>query len=215
MLTVFDDGYDGVLPQDEKESRALILHVDYDEMLVTLRKQFTHPGERVLAKAMGNAQLLPDGGMFVGWGTNPYFSEFDADGKLILDGELIKGDPTYRSFIGDWSGHPAERPAAAARHRSGGATVYASWNGATEVASWTVFAGRAQPAMTQAPLGAQVRFRDRHRGAEQGALLLRAGARCARSPAVQVSSSQDRLSPACPRPFTPGVPELLSYARVP
>ena len=150
VLTVFDDGYDGVLPQDEKESRALILHVDYDEMLVTLRKQFIHPGERVLAKAMGNAQLLPGGGMFVGWGTNPYFSEFDADGKLVLDGELIKGDPTYRSFIGEWSGHPIELPAAAARHRSGGATVYASWNGATDVASWTVLAGTSQSGLTQA-----------------------------------------------------------------
>ena len=149
VLTVFDDGYDGVLREDEKESRALILNVDYDRMLVTLRKQFIHPGARVLAKAMGNAQLLPGGGMFVGWGTNPHFSEFDADGRLILDGELIKGDPAYRSFIGDWSGHPAELPAAAARHRAGGATVYASWNGATDVASWTVFAGHAQTALTE------------------------------------------------------------------
>ena len=150
VLTVFDDGYDGVLPEDEKESRALILNVDHDEMLVTLRKEFTHPGQRVLAKAMGNAQLLPDGGIFVGWGTNPYFSEFDAEGRLILDGELIKGDPTYRSFIGDWTGHPRELPAAAARHRAGGATVYVSWNGATEVASWTVFAGKTQSSLAQA-----------------------------------------------------------------
>jgi len=144
VLTVFDDGYDGVLPEDEKQSRALILNVDYDRMLVTLRKQFIHPGARVLAKAMGNAQMLPHGGMFVGWGTNPYFSEFSADGKLLLDGQLTKGDPTYRSFIGDWTGHPAELPAAAARHRAGGATVYASWNGATEAATWTVLAGGAQ-----------------------------------------------------------------------
>lgn len=144
VMTVFDDGYDGVMPKDEDQSRALILHVDYDKMLVTLDRQFTHPGVPVLARAMGNAQLLPDGGMFVGWGTNPYFSEFSSDGKLLLDGQLTKGDPTYRSYIGDWSGHPADLPAVAARHRSGGTTVYASWNGATEVASWTVYAGRDQ-----------------------------------------------------------------------
>jgi Arylsulfotransferase (ASST) len=144
VLTVFDDGYDGVLPKNENQSRALILDIDYGRMLVTLRRQFTHPGALVLAKAMGNAQLLPGGGMFVGWGTNPYFSEFSADGKLILDGQLTKGNPTYRSFIGEWSGHPVELPAAAARRRPGGATVYASWNGATDVASWTVLAGKAQ-----------------------------------------------------------------------
>jgi hypothetical protein len=148
-LTVFDDGYDGVLPKNEKQSRALILDVDYDSMLVTLRKDFIHRGELVLSKAMGNAQLLPDGGMFVGWGTNPYFSEFSPDGKLLMDGQLIKGDPTYRSFIGDWSGHPTGLPAVAARRRPGGSTVYASWNGATEVASWSVLAGAAQTRLTR------------------------------------------------------------------
>jgi hypothetical protein len=88
--------------------------------------------------------------MFVGWGTNPYFSEFDADGKLLLDGVLVKGDPTYRSFIGDWEGHPVELPAAAARHASDDATIYASWNGATEVASWNVLAGRTRTSLTPA-----------------------------------------------------------------
>jgi hypothetical protein len=149
VLTAFDDGYDGVLPKNEKQSRALILNVDYDRMLVTLRKDFTHPGDLVLAKAMGNAQMLPGGGMFVGWGTNPYFSEFDADGRLVLDGMLIKGDPTYRSFIGEWSGYPTEMPAAAARHRSGGAVVYASWNGATEVATWNVLAGKTRTSLAK------------------------------------------------------------------
>jgi Arylsulfotransferase (ASST) len=147
-LTVFDDGYDGVLPKNEKQSRALILNVDYDKMLVTLRKEFIHPGELILSKAMGNAQMLPGGGMFVGWGTNPYFSEFDAEGRLVLDGKLLKGDPTYRAFIGDWEGHPTELPAVAAKRVSGGAMVYVSWNGATEVASWNVLAGRTQSSWT-------------------------------------------------------------------
>jgi Arylsulfotransferase (ASST) len=148
-LTVFDDGYDGVLPKNEKQSRALILDVDYDRMLVTLRKEFTHPGALILSKAMGNAQMLPGGGMFVGWGTNPYFSEFDAQGRLILDGVLVKGDPTYRSFIGDWAGYPAEKPVAAVRHRAGGAVVYASWNGSTELASWNVLAGKTKTSLAK------------------------------------------------------------------
>lgn len=148
VLTVFDDGFDAVMPKDERESRALILDVDTDAMLVTLRRQFTNPVP-ILARAMGNTQLLPDGGVFVGWGTNPYFSEFSADGKLLLEGQLTKGDPAYRSFIGDWTGHPAEPPAAAARRHAGGAIVYASWNGATEVASWSVQAGRSSGSLTQ------------------------------------------------------------------
>ena len=148
VLTVFDDGYDAVMPKDEPQSRALILDVDTKAMLVTLRRQFTNP-DPVLARAMGNTQLLPHGGVFVGWGTNPYFSEFSADGKLLLEGQLTKGAPSYRSFIGDWAGHPAGPPAAAARHHAGGAMLYASWNGATEVASWTALAGRTSGSLTQ------------------------------------------------------------------
>jgi len=151
VMTVFDDGWDAVMPKDEKQSRALILDIDYDRMLVTLRRQFMNYKVPVLARAMGNTQLLPGGGVFVGWGTNPYFSEFSADGKVLLEGQLTKRDPTYRSFIGDWAGHPVDLPAVAARHRPGGATVYASWNGATEVARWTVLAGRAKTPLT--PIG--------------------------------------------------------------
>jgi Arylsulfotransferase (ASST) len=145
VLTIFDDG---ALPKEEKQSRALILNVDTDAMLVTLDRAFVHPDQRVLARAMGNAQLLPDGGMFVGWGTNPYFSDFGPDGQLLLEGQLIKGDPTYRSFIGDWYGMPAELPAVAVRHRAGGTTVYASWNGATEVAHWNVLAGKTATSLS-------------------------------------------------------------------
>ena len=155
VLTLFDDG---ALPKEEPQSRALILNVNTDAMLVTLTRAYTHPGVPVLARAMGNAQLLPDGRMFVGWGTNPYFSEFAPDGKLILGGELVKGDPTYRSFIGDWTGHPVEPPAVAVRRRAGGANVYASWNGATEVARWTVLAGRSHASMTQVGSAAWASF---------------------------------------------------------
>ncbi|HEX9033013.1 MAG TPA: arylsulfotransferase family protein [Streptosporangiaceae bacterium] len=154
LMTVFDDGFDGK-EKDEKESRALILDVDTDAMLVTLKRQFTHPGALVLAKAMGNVQLLPGGGVFVGWGTNLFFSEFSADGKLLLDGILAKGAPTYRSFIGDWDGHPTELPAVAVRRRNRGVAVYASWNGATAVASWTVLAGKTAASMT--PVGSAPR----------------------------------------------------------
>ena len=149
VLTVFDDGFDAVMPKDEKQSRALILDVDSAAMTVTLQRAFTN-SVPVLARAMGNTQFMPGGGVFVGWGTNPYFSEFSADGKLLLEGQLTKGDPAYRSFMGDWVGHPTEPPAVAARHHASGAMVYASWNGATEVASWTVLTGRSAGSLAPA-----------------------------------------------------------------
>ncbi len=146
VLTVFDNG---ASPDKEKSSRAIVLDVDYGKKHVTLRDQYVHPGKVLLSDAMGSAQLMPDGRMFVGWGTSPYFSEFAANGKLLLDGQITKGDPSYRAFLADWDGTPAQPPDVVAIAESGGATVYASWNGATNVASWTVHAGNSISSMSQ------------------------------------------------------------------
>jgi hypothetical protein len=140
QITVFDNGVPA-----EQHSRALLLNVNTNTMHVSLKKAFFHPGTpQYESGAMGSAQLLGDGRMFVGWGTEPHFSEFAPDGRLLLDGDIIKGDASYRAFTQNWSGHPSQPPAAAARHRTGGATVYASWNGATSARKWAVFAGRSR-----------------------------------------------------------------------
>jgi len=142
QMTVFDNGV-----PNEPQSRALLLAVDTTTMRVELKKAFVHPGAVYQSGAMGSAQLLSDGRMFVGWGTEPHFSEFAPDGSLLLDADIIKGDPSYRAFAQNWAGQPdprVELPAAAARQRSGGATVYASWNGATKVRWWVVYAGRTR-----------------------------------------------------------------------
>ena len=138
LLTVFDNG---AAPAQETHSRGLVLQLEVKKNAVALRKEYIHPGAVYLAGAMGSAQLLGDG-MFVGWGTVPAFSQFDSAGKLVLDGTIVKGDASYRAFTLPWSGHPTEKPAAAARHNGSGAIVYASWNGATGVAKWRVFAGK-------------------------------------------------------------------------
>jgi hypothetical protein len=143
QITIFDNGV-----PNEIHSRALLLDVNTSTMHASLKKAFVHPGTpQYESGAMGSAQLLPDGRMFVGWGTQPHFSEFSPSGSLLLDGDIIKGDPSYRAFTQDWTGHPAAPPAAAARHRTGGATVYASWNGATTAHSWAVYAGRTRGGM--------------------------------------------------------------------
>ncbi len=138
-LTLFDNG---ASPPYEPQSRALILRLDPAARRVRLVRAFTHPNPQILAHAMGNAELLPDGGMFVGWGAAPCYSEFAADGSLVMDAVMPVGNPSYRTFSRPWTGDPTERPAAAATARSDGATVYASWNGATRVASWGLLAGK-------------------------------------------------------------------------
>lgn len=90
---------------------------------------------------MGDDQTLANGNVFVGWGSQPYFSEYSKSGKLLLDASLPSPDLSYRATVENWVGLPDYPPQGAARAGSGQTAVYASWNGATEVSSWKVLAG--------------------------------------------------------------------------
>jgi hypothetical protein len=92
-------------------------------------------------------QILPNGNIFIGWGSAPVFSEFSPDGELIFNGRYPTNHNSYRAYRFPWVGRPDELPALAVRVVGQSATVYASWNGATEVASWRVIAGPAPEQM--------------------------------------------------------------------
>jgi hypothetical protein len=86
--------------------------------------------------------VLPNGNVFVGWGRGLAVSEFGDDGKLLFDFRVSPEHRSYRAFRFPWSGQPSKRPVAAAERTSRDElVVYASWNGATEVALWEVLAG--------------------------------------------------------------------------
>jgi len=139
VITIFDNG---AAPQKEPQSRGIIVKLDLTRMTATLQQAFTSPG-KVLANNQGSMQLLPEGRALVGWGAEPYFTEFDADGTVIMNGQLPNRDQSYRAFTGDWAGYPKDKPAVALRpNPSRGTAVYVSWNGATEVATWRVLAGK-------------------------------------------------------------------------
>jgi hypothetical protein len=144
-LSLFDDG--GAPPLIEKQSRAIVLDLDTRAMTARLHREFKHPAG-VAAANQGSVQILPDGRAFVGWGNEPYFSEFAPNGKITLDGEFPVGDQSYRAFTAAWAGKPTGTPTAEARvNPAGGSVVYVSWNGATDVASWTVRAGKTPTAL--------------------------------------------------------------------
>ncbi len=123
-------------------SRALILNVDHQAGTATVAAQFGQK-EGFETDYMGATREQSNGNVFVGWGSSPYFSEFDRSGKVLLEGELPGPDLGYRATVEQWDGQPVTLPAGAARQSGSHATVYASWNGATRVASWRVLAGPA------------------------------------------------------------------------
>jgi hypothetical protein len=146
-LTLFDNS---AAPPVAKFSRVLKLRVDTTSKRATLVRSYAHP-RRFLIPFEANAQFLPNGNVFVGWGAAPYVSEFDAGGRLVFDAHFGRGKAkitrafqdadTYRAYRFVWHGHPLDRPAVTVEKRGSGATVYVSWNGATEVVRWRVLAG--------------------------------------------------------------------------
>ena len=135
-ITVFDNG---ATPAVEPLSRGLILDVDEQAMTATLVRQYTHP--KILSGSQGSTQLLSNGNVFIGWGEAPRISEFDRSGRMLFDAVLGDQYECYRAFRLPWTGLPAQAPAIATARTRSGTTVYASWNGATEVDAWQLLAG--------------------------------------------------------------------------
>ena len=145
LVTVFDDHCcqitdAGTIVRPTAPSRGLVLKLDSASHTATLADQYTYSAN-LDSEYMGNLQPLPDGNEFVGWGSEPRFSEYTASGRMVLDGVLPGPDISYRATVEPWVGLPLYPPSGAARETAGKVIVYASWNGATQVTSWRVLAG--------------------------------------------------------------------------
>jgi hypothetical protein len=145
-ISLFDDGSNGSKPPTENESRGVVLEVDETARTATLRREYIHTGP-LSAGSQGSMQPLPNGNVVVGWGDQPYFTEFTADGTTVLDARLPDASFSYRALRFPWHGRPAELPAVAVQQGDADTTVYASWNGATEVATWVVLGGDSPDAL--------------------------------------------------------------------
>lgn len=122
-------------------SRGLRLRVDTSKHTVSLANAFRHP-TGATANSQGNTEELPNGNVFVGWGISPWFSEYTPDGQLVFAAHFRSAwNQSYRAFKGDWHATPESDPAIFARVGAGRVAAYASWNGATEVASWELMGG--------------------------------------------------------------------------
>jgi hypothetical protein len=123
------------------QSRGIVIEVDEEKMSATLLQEYTSP-EKLLTTSQGNVQLLPNANVFIGWGSAPIISEFSYEGKLLFNARFPPDVESYRAFRFPWTGHPTDAPAVVAEPGpEDGVTLYASWNGATEVATWEVLAG--------------------------------------------------------------------------
>jgi len=143
-ITVFDDGAGP--PKVHRQSRALVLRLDFEARRATLVQKVQH-NPPLLTSFEGNVQQLPNGDYLLGWGQQPYLGEFDPNGRLVFDARFVGAVASYRAYRFPWSGRPPTQPALVALGHGARATLYASWNGATDVATWEVLSGESPSAL--------------------------------------------------------------------
>jgi hypothetical protein len=154
QISIFDNGGAPFgQPESHKESRAAIVEVSQgrDRLVQELR----HPTP-LQAGSQGNVQQLPNGNWLVGWGQEPYVSEYTPSGQLIYDEhmwavKLQYETESYRTYKFEWKATPYWPPSIAAQKTGGGVEAWASWNGATEVASWRLLGGSSPTQLS--PIG--------------------------------------------------------------
>jgi hypothetical protein len=132
----------------EGQARGLILQLDFKRMTAEVDRTYYH-APPLFVPSQGNVQELPNGNQFIGWGQEPYLSEYKNAGNTMYDPTLNfiydmrfpNENLSYRAFKNEWTGLPLYPPDAAVIQNGKCADVYASWNGSTETVAWQVLAG--------------------------------------------------------------------------
>jgi hypothetical protein len=157
-ISVFDNG---AVPKIHLQSRGIVLSLNPQTNTATLVAQYVHP-VALLAASQGSMQVLGNQDVFIGWGSEPYFSEWSAAGQLLFDAHMHGSYQSYRAYRLPWTGAPRGGPAIAALPAGGRSarpvTVYASWNGDTRTASWRVLAGPSPRQLATVAAGARAGF---------------------------------------------------------
>jgi len=146
-ITVFDN--QGTT-QNPAASVAIEYKIDETNKTATQVWSFAH-APAVFATYMGDAQRLPDGNTFLDWGA-PFtgtryaydtMTEVAPDGQILFDLSFDSPYVSYRAFRFPWQGFPDTQPALASKVDGNAVTLGYSWNGATEVAAYRLFAGNS------------------------------------------------------------------------
>ena len=131
--------------------------VDLETKEATLIHRYLNTSGPIYSTAQGDYQLLADGNIFVGHGWIPVMEEFSHAGEILTTIQFGAAEPrpgggylsplaptlSYRSFKQQWVGCPTTKPDVVAESSSKGTNVYVSWNGATDVESWEIYAGNS------------------------------------------------------------------------
>ena len=142
-ITMFDNGNLHSPPH----SRAIEYEVDETNMTVTRVWQYPEDQSQ-FSPFMANVQRLSNGNTLIGWGSIPKVTEVLSDRTVVF--EAVTEAVTYRAFRFPWSAFPAEPPRMSLQYGANltEATIYAAWNGATDITGYEVYVGVTRNGMS-------------------------------------------------------------------
>lgn len=140
-ITLFDNAANYFGDPTYDHSRGLALEVGEPGTRVELAEPpLVHP-DRVSAPSQGSFQTLPGGNQLIGWGSQPFFTEYTPDGEVVSNFTYTARNSSYRTYKYEWEGSPGDDPAIATARDGSGVKAWASWNGDTRTATWRLLGG--------------------------------------------------------------------------
>lgn len=123
--------------------------MNYATRNATVVKTIEDPNNKLYSVSQGSFQILDNGNILLGYGSNAYIKEYGPEGdvRLTLGFGVGNSVASYRAFRQTWKATPAADPVVVAKDGK----AYMSWNGATDVTSWQVYAGDSETTLT--PVG--------------------------------------------------------------
>ena len=141
--SLYDDGGTGpgCMGSTQHPARGLIIRVNASRrpVRVSLVRSYTHHPS-IYTGFTGSSQVLDDGDMLIDWANIPELTEYGPTGQGVRM-DLSLSAWSYRGFRFAWDGQPSQPPAMTSQRAGSGTTVWASWNGSTELAAWRVLGG--------------------------------------------------------------------------
>jgi hypothetical protein len=145
VFSLFDNGGP---PTAKPDSKGLVIRINEINHTASLVHQELPPGQ-LWAQTQGDLQLLPNGNWWLGWGDTGEITEVSPSGQTLYVAHSPDDTQIYRALRFPWFGQPLTPPALAVQaSASGSLEVFASWNGATNLARWRVLSGSSATTLT-------------------------------------------------------------------
>src|SRR5579859_361517 len=136
-ITLFDNHNLG----PDAYSRAVEYQIDENAKVVTETWEYRNFPD-IVVPFTGNNQRLPDGHRLIDWGFgHPNVTEVLTDGTTLFEMTFSPAYFSYRAFRFPWAATPAWDPTLVVITGTVPPTLYYSWNGATDVASYEIYGG--------------------------------------------------------------------------